>query len=501
MLRATPARRALSTASTLFLLGAVLFPCAALAQDALPFTQSYSITGNYVVGGVDLVPQSQANGFVTGTINMSGVPPNADILAAYLYWETIWTQPSQADGATFRGAAINAVAASSHQLTGATAPCMSSGGGAGGTYTMTMYRADVLRLLPLQLDEQGNPTGKRLVNNSDLLANQLPLHTVTLPEAGTGNQVPQSAGASLLIVYRDPLQPLTKVVVYDGIYVKAPGAGMSQQIRGFLESSPIKSARLTHIVGSGAPNGNEQLRFTGTGSSVLLAANPFSSASQSTSDRGWSNPTFDVSPQMPGVDSNDGFGEQVTTTVTHGNSSPYDCLSWAAIVFSTSLRDTDQDGLVDKLEDVSGLKDPNGTPLPDLRAMGAQSDHKDLFIEVDRMVAAPGTTYGSLAAPLNATTPSVTDPVGHDHMPTPAVLKMLGDAFANSPASNPDGVPGISVHFDVGPGYHAIGPAYQSAEADAYIIPPALARGGEAILETVCGPGAHRNAARGVPVS
>src|SRR5687767_3669210 len=273
MLRATPARRGSITASTIFVLGCVLsFPHPALAQDALPFTQSYSITGNYVVGGVDLAPQSQANGFVTGTINMTGVPANADILAAYLYWETIWTQPEQAEGARFRGSAVNAVAASSHQLTGATAPCLSSGGGAGGTYTMTMYRADVLRLLPLQLDEQGNPTGKRLVNNTDLQANQLPLHTVRLPEAGTGNQVPQSAGASLLIVYRDAAQPLTKVVVYDGIYVKAPGAGMTQGIRGFLESSPIKLARLTHIVGSGAPNGNEQLRFTGSGSPVVLAA-------------------------------------------------------------------------------------------------------------------------------------------------------------------------------------------------------------------------------------
>ena len=29
------------------------------------------------------------NGFSTGTIPMSGVPQDADILAAYLYWETI----------------------------------------------------------------------------------------------------------------------------------------------------------------------------------------------------------------------------------------------------------------------------------------------------------------------------------------------------------------------------------------------------------------------------
>jgi len=40
----------------------------AQAPDALPFSKSYSITGNYVVGGVDLAPASGANGFITGTI-------------------------------------------------------------------------------------------------------------------------------------------------------------------------------------------------------------------------------------------------------------------------------------------------------------------------------------------------------------------------------------------------------------------------------------------------
>ena len=36
----------------------------------------------------------------------------------------------------------------------------------------------------------------------------------------------------------------------------------------------------------------------------------------------------------------DGYGEQVTTTVSHGKTSPYDCLAWAAIIFSTTVQDT-----------------------------------------------------------------------------------------------------------------------------------------------------------------
>ena len=85
---------------------------AAHAQGALPFSGSYSITGNYVVGSVDLAPQHASNGLVTGTVSMSGVPANADILAAFLYWETIWTDEAQLSGAKFRGQEITLVRAS-----------------------------------------------------------------------------------------------------------------------------------------------------------------------------------------------------------------------------------------------------------------------------------------------------------------------------------------------------------------------------------------------------
>ena len=58
------------------------------ASTHFPYSTGFLVTGNYVVGGVDVQGQS-ANGFSTGTIHISGVPANADILAAYLYWETI----------------------------------------------------------------------------------------------------------------------------------------------------------------------------------------------------------------------------------------------------------------------------------------------------------------------------------------------------------------------------------------------------------------------------
>src|SRR5207344_1634563 len=81
------------------------------ATDALPYAKGFLITGDYAVGSVDLAPASGGGGFLTGTIPMSGVPANADILAAYLYWETISTSPAQLAGAKFRDRVISNYAA------------------------------------------------------------------------------------------------------------------------------------------------------------------------------------------------------------------------------------------------------------------------------------------------------------------------------------------------------------------------------------------------------
>ena len=53
---------------------------AAVGVDALPFSKGFLVTGNYVVGGVDLTSQANpadANGYATGTIPISGVAPPA----------------------------------------------------------------------------------------------------------------------------------------------------------------------------------------------------------------------------------------------------------------------------------------------------------------------------------------------------------------------------------------------------------------------------------------
>src|SRR6266702_4824865 len=77
--------------------------CFAQTSTPLPLglSNNYMVTGDYVVGGVGLSGLGDGSGFATGTITIpdtgayaSGmapqqVPAGADIVAAYLYWETV----------------------------------------------------------------------------------------------------------------------------------------------------------------------------------------------------------------------------------------------------------------------------------------------------------------------------------------------------------------------------------------------------------------------------
>ena len=473
--------------------------------NALPFSLGYTVTGDYVVASADLVPEPDAAdgdvGYQTTTIHIGTattrlVPANAEILAAFLYWETLAVDPVDLD-AQFRGLPVSLVRVNEQALTGVYSPCWSQSGN-----KLYMMRADVLSLLPLQMDENGFPTGRRLVNDKDLVDAGMPAgHPVRLPEAGTGNQTPQSAGASLFLVYRDPAAPLRRIVVYDGLRILGQGETAVQRIRGFLQSSAVGvQSRLTQIMSRGQVDNTDLLTVTGAGTTTT-AGDLFAGNLSPSSDRAWQSLTTTISPTMPGaaVPGELEYGEQVAMTYRYANTSYNGCHTWAAIAFSTTVQDADGDGLIDRLEapagafsSVSEFKDPNGTPYPQLQNMGATLGAKDLFVEVNSMHANPGTLYGSAAHPFplasqNPVGGVITDALGHDHKPTPAVLKLVGDALGRA---------GVVAHFDVGdPGaYHASGPAYASTAADAYIIGaggasgshPELATGGESILETPC---------------
>ena len=462
--------RGLRTSVALLCLGFALLsvqqPVQTQAQtppDALQFFKNYFVTGSHVVGGVGLQGRG-VNGVATGSIPMSGVPEGADIVAAFLYWQAVTKDGDGSAGAT--GVKFGPWAASAPAAPGAgillssedgvlgkvlgtgTPPCWSGGGGtgsSGGSQKTYTYRTDILRFLHI------DGTGKYKVNGA---------YQVQLPD---NNEV-KALGASLVVIYRDTdtTKPLKAIVLYDGAYTMDQRTeGMFQSIKGFYDGGG--SARLTHIVGSGQANKSEIVRFNGT----AVATNPFDSSE----GPGWDNSTFVID----GVELV-GLPTEVTTSVDHEGFSTFDCLTFAATIYETPVKDTDGDGLLDAWESPTPPSDPFGQTLPNLYAMGARANHKDVFVEIGYMKTEVPTTYGG-GAPK--------DP--HSHMPTPAAIKLMGDAFANAPVANPDGFKGIRLHVDAGTSYDPAG------AADPYIIRgEGLARGGDFLDESITTTGCTR---------
>jgi hypothetical protein len=88
--------------------------------------------------------------------------------------------------------------------------------------------------------------------------------------------------------------------------------------------------------------------------------------------------------------------------------------------------DSDGDGLCDDWEKYGLTVNVKGVPyFLDLPAMGADPNHKDVFVQLDSLAGG---------------------------QPTQAALNLAINAFANAPVSNPDGKPGITLHVDNGPG-------------------------------------------------
>ncbi|HEX6163025.1 MAG TPA: hypothetical protein VFZ31_06660, partial [Vicinamibacterales bacterium] len=270
--------------------------------DALPFTGGYLITGDYEVGdfGGFAADPADAN-YKIGTVSITTVPANADIVAAFVYGEAILSNtvpvldpvtkypttdpPTLIAGPTGTwedrffdprlkfgvGSTLELVpfgTATSRSLDplvpapgdpvvpySGLATCAATPPAAGETRKLTTFRADVLRFLPMEMTA-GTPTepsipvtGKRLVNATQLTELGLGALTIRVPQHTTG--------ATLVVVYRDPLMPLRKIVVYDGVHVQpTDGLVTTQTLRGFYHADPLSlGAKVTHIMGRG-PNAN-----------------------------------------------------------------------------------------------------------------------------------------------------------------------------------------------------------------------------------------------------
>ena len=463
-------------------LGCLLVSAQPGRAQSLNLFKNYFVTGDYTVAGkgmrgTGVLDSETGEKWATATINMTGVPENADILAAFLYWVALESSstPFSANG-FFRGFPIVGL----NLPPDGTPGCWGSGGGSGttsGASPLRVYRANVLPYLPFP-KVNGVPTGKRQANGS---------HQVRLRDSGGGgNQVPQSGnqtnlieGASLVVVWRRPDYPLRSVVIYDGAYTASQDnlGAMTQEVKGFYQAASGAGARMTHLVSNGNTNFQEKLTVNGSVPTGVSATNPFARAQGFS----WDNLTFDV---------NIAANASSVTTAVEALGSSVDCLSWGAIIFSTKVQDSDWDGLLDVWEE-QGLKDlETDSVLVNLPGMGANKNVQDIFIQVGYLKTTAQTTYGNEI-------PAITAPQ-HSHLPAKAVFDQIAALFETAgPRKNPAGNPSencsnlsspdcisgaIKVHFDVGSAYQGnCSPPFVCSSSP--YVPAAHAQGGQFRLE------------------
>ncbi len=425
----------------------LLLPATAALAQSTPLTlfKNYFVTGDYVVGGVGLRGLG-VNGLATGTITIpdansvpsTGVPPGADIVAAFLYWETVESSQSSFLGQRgfFNGYPITGMLRGNPN-----APVSWSSGGCSGSSqgskTIRVYRADVRPYL--KLDANG-----KVVGNAS--------YSVSLADSGSnGGGTPFTLGASLVLIYRvlSPTVPLNSIVLYDGAFAPSNSSStMSLPVTGFYQAAANPVAKITHIVGNGQTNKGESVYLNAVNlPSLYPNLPPFPGYYNGD----WDNPTWGSLFTGSAVNANDA-GETTSVVPSATNSG---CVSWGAIIFSTTVQDSDGDGLLNIWEQQQGYTDVNTgdwVALP-----GANPDVKDIFVEIDYL-SSLGTGAGQ-----------------HSHLPKQAALDAVGKAFADK---------GINVHFDVGGAYQGDPYVISFPPAPTGATPPPSGTGGNAIPES-----------------
>jgi len=423
-----------------------LFAPVARSSDSLTFFNNWFVTGDYAVAGVGL-RGTGVNGWASGKINMTGVPSTAQPIAAFLYWST-WepSSPPAASIGYFNGNQIQGAVLGNPQSPNP--GCSNSGGTSGFGF---VYRADVLRYLPV---------------NSSNIAQANGSQTVKLPDAGTnvkGTGI-NTEGASLVVIYKiivpglPTLAPLRAVVIYNGAFtLDKQSASMTQTVAGFYQAAAFDAARFTGIAGNGQPGFSSPLSVNGQNVSL----EPFVGAQGPR----WDNPSFNINLPTNAA--------SFSAMATAGNSET--CVTWAGIVASTNVQDSDNDGLLDAWE-TQGLHRNTqvfpatfgncaqypADPCVNLPAMGANPNKRDVFIQIDWM---HGTGTGTGGIDGHGT---------HDHMPQLSALSSVAAVFTTN---------GINLHFDVGANYQG-NQALCGNGPCSFIIPAAYGSGGSDIPES-----------------
>jgi Bacterial Ig-like domain (group 3) len=392
-------------------------------QNPLNFGNNFLVTGDYIVAGANGMNTNwttiNGTSYTVGTITVPDgnpgiqagvqlekqVPTGAQVVSALLYWQTVEMVGAKAGGpgsgqnGFFRpllyknsgGPASPGYAISGTNVGSTNAVTWSFGtcSGTSSNKVTRTYRADVTGGLPV--DANGNS----LANGS---------FEVRLPSVGTP-ATPLTFGATLVIIYRIPTGaggpsiPLNAIVIYDG--GADPGAAqlsMTQQLWGLQDADRNAISRLTLIVAGGS-SGRFQTVFLSSGANALVALPSLYSKGLPTfpgyyGNYGWDSPTWtftsaSTNPSNPVMED----AAYATTQVVSSTG----CVSWAAAVVSTTVKNSDQDGILDIWKynphgpypgycDValnpscSGPGDPAWVPLP-----GATPGQHDVFLQYDYM--------------------------------------------------------------------------------------------------------------------
>jgi hypothetical protein len=395
----------------------------AQANPPLNFGNNYFVTGDYVVAGAYGMNSMAAGGYTSGNITIPDgnpgitgtklVPAGAQIVKALLYWQTIENagvepgQPGSGQNGFFRpvftggpmtGYAISGVSAS-NPVSWASSGCSTSQT----AKQISTYRADVTNFLPQ--DANGNVVVDGIVNGI-----QYGTYQVTLPSNGIFNHTPFTLGATLVIIFRvlSPDYPLNSIVIYDGDFAPAKTSlTMTQTVQGFYDAA-INAAdfpagqssfsRLTHIVGQVQENSNQTVYLNGQALPFLyggLSSFPSHYVNWDTVTWTFDDPNNPLLAHFPNpVMEDDGHA---TTKVVPGPTNN-GCVSWGAVIFSTTVKNSDRDGLLDVWkkppnsplrpgycdasvnEGVCAPGDANWVDLP-----GAKMGEKDVFVQLDYM--------------------------------------------------------------------------------------------------------------------
>ncbi len=401
------------------------------ATPPLKFGNNYFVTGDYIVGGVGL-RGSGINGWATGTIRIpdpnsvpnTGVPLGADIVAAFLYWETV--ESSQTPGAGMNGT-FNGYAITGTPLGNPNAPVSwSSGGCAGssqGSKTMQVYRADVRAYVKVDLNKNV------LAGNAGTQQNPAQYKVVLADSGSNGGGAPLTLGASLVIIWRvlDKSVPLNAVIIYNGAYAPSnTSATMTQTMQGFYQATANPTAKLTHIVGNGQTNKYENV-YLNSQTQALPTRYPGLPPFPGYYNGSWDNPTWTNQTGI-GVDGTIVSANPLfTTTSVMPAATNSGCVSWGAVIFSTTVQNSQEDGILDVWKQnqgycdaavnegscsVGNLSDPAWVALP---GAGAIPGYKDLFVQIDYMCS-------------NVSNGACT---GTSYAPNQQALTMMSNAFVN----------------------------------------------------------------------